>query len=110
MFAVEPSNASCSLCVAADVSRWTTVEPRPTPPTHVGGHVLGRSFADGTWRSSNRAPVIFGVEFPDRDEETRIQRQWLTEAKRRRDEVRRGEVQPVPGDEALAQVRRLVGR
>ena len=50
------------------------------------------------------------VESLDRDEETRIQRQWLTEAKRRRDEVRRGEVQPVPGDEALAQVRRLVGR
>ncbi|MGH7938021.1 MAG: addiction module protein [Bryobacteraceae bacterium] len=35
---------------------------------------------------------------------------WAAEAKRRRDEVRSGEVQTIPGDEALARVRRSVGR
>ncbi len=29
---------------------------------------------------------------------------WLAEAKRRRDEVRSGRVQPIPGDEALRTV------
>jgi hypothetical protein len=33
---------------------------------------------------------------------------WNTEAKRRLDEVRNGSVQPIPGDETLAQVRRLL--
>jgi Putative addiction module component len=33
---------------------------------------------------------------------------WVTEAKGRRDEVRDGSVQPIPGEEALAQVRRLL--
>ncbi|GAX35868.1 addiction module protein [Nodularia sp. NIES-3585] len=33
---------------------------------------------------------------------------WTTEAKRRRDEIRSGAVEPISGDEALAQVRRLL--
>jgi hypothetical protein len=37
-----------------------------------------------------------------------IQAVWTTEAKRRRDEVRSGSVQPIPGEEALAQVRELL--
>ncbi|MBP5974601.1 MAG: addiction module protein [Brasilonema angustatum HA4187-MV1] len=37
-----------------------------------------------------------------------IQAVWTTEAKRRRDEVRSGSVQPIPGEEALAQVRQLL--
>ncbi len=37
-----------------------------------------------------------------------IQVVWVTEAKRRRDEIQDGSVQPVPGEEALAQVRRLL--
>ncbi|WP_390903872.1 addiction module protein [Trichothermofontia sichuanensis] len=37
-----------------------------------------------------------------------IQAVWVTEAKKRRDEIRDGSVQPIPGDEALAQVRRLL--
>jgi putative addiction module component (TIGR02574 family) len=41
------------------------------------------------------------------DEITRL---WTAEALRRRDEVRSGKVQPIPGDEVLAQVRRVVGR
>ncbi|MEL6903063.1 MAG: addiction module protein [Cyanobacteria bacterium J06606_4] len=37
-----------------------------------------------------------------------IQAVWTTEAKRRRDEVRNGSVQPISGEDALAQVRRLI--
>lgn len=39
-----------------------------------------------------------------------IDKLWAAEAKRRRDEIRSGQVQTIPGDEALAQVRRSVGR
>lgn len=45
------------------------------------------------------------VESLEFDTEPVIQAAWNTEAKRRTDEVRRGEVQPIPGEEALAQVR-----
>ncbi len=38
-----------------------------------------------------------------------IDQLWATEAKRRRDEVRQGLVQTIPGDEALARVRRSLG-
>jgi Putative addiction module component len=41
---------------------------------------------------------------------SRIDMLWATEAKRRRDDVRQGRVQPIPGKEALARVRRSVGR
>lgn len=46
----------------------------------------------------------------DTEEQTRIDRLWNDEAKRRRDEVRRGDVKTIPGEEALAQVRRSLGR
>ena len=39
-----------------------------------------------------------------------IQRLWAAEAVRRRDEVRSGRVNPIPGEEVIAEVRRLVGR
>ncbi len=39
-----------------------------------------------------------------------IDRQWIAEAKRRRDEVRSGRVETVPGDEALQKVRDVVRR
>ena len=41
----------------------------------------------------------------DADALTDIDRLWLSEAKRRRDEVRAGEVRTIPGDEALRSVR-----
>ena len=50
------------------------------------------------------------VESLDAAEVNRIDRVWATEAKRRRDEVRSGLVQTIPGDEALARVRRSLGR
>lgn len=49
------------------------------------------------------------VESLDAAEANRIDRLWASEAKRRRDEVRQGLVQTIPGDEALARVRRSLG-
>jgi putative addiction module component (TIGR02574 family) len=39
-----------------------------------------------------------------------VRRAWAAEAIRRRDELRSGRVQPVPGEQVLAEVRRVVGR
>ena len=39
----------------------------------------------------------------------RIDQLWISEAKRRRDEVRSGRVKTIPGDEGLARVRRALG-
>jgi hypothetical protein len=50
------------------------------------------------------------VESLDSSDINRMDRVWAAEAVRRRDEVRYGLVQGIPGDEALAQVRRSVGR
>ena len=41
---------------------------------------------------------------------SRIDKAWLAKAKQRRDEVRSGKVQTIPGDEAFAKVRRELGR
>jgi hypothetical protein len=48
------------------------------------------------------------VESLEFDTDPAIQKIWIDEAKKRRDEVRDGLVQPIPGEEALAQVRRLI--
>ena len=45
------------------------------------------------------------VESLDENDLTQIDRLWLGEAKRRRDEVRANDVETVPGDEALRSVR-----
>jgi Putative addiction module component len=39
-----------------------------------------------------------------------IQQLWTVEARRRRDEIRSGKVQAVPGEQVLNDVRSLVGR
>lgn len=48
------------------------------------------------------------VESLEFDTDSTIQAAWVTEAKRRRDEIRNGMVTPIPGEEALAQVRQLL--
>ncbi|MGL4377072.1 MAG: addiction module protein [Microcoleaceae cyanobacterium] len=48
------------------------------------------------------------VESLEFDVDETVQNLWTTEAKKRRDEVRCGLIQPIPGDEALAQVRRIL--
>ena len=50
------------------------------------------------------------VESLDPVEDGYVRQLWVAEALRRRDEVRSGKVRTVPGDEALAQVRRAVAR
>jgi len=40
----------------------------------------------------------------------RIEQLWITEAKRRRDEVRGGKVEAIPGEESLRQVRDSIRR
>jgi hypothetical protein len=50
------------------------------------------------------------VESLDPCEDGYIRRLWVTEALRRRNEVRHGRVQTVPGEEGLAKVRRAVAR
>ena len=45
------------------------------------------------------------VESLNADDLTQVDRLWLVEAKRRRDEVRAGNVETIPGDEALRSVR-----
>lgn len=51
--------------------------------------------------------LVQSLESEDPDE---IQRLWSTEAIRRRDEIRSGQVQPIPGEQVIEEVRRLVGR
>lgn len=48
------------------------------------------------------------VESLEFDTDPTIQASWTSEAKRRRDEVRNGSVQPISGEEALTQVRRIL--
>jgi putative addiction module component (TIGR02574 family) len=48
------------------------------------------------------------VESLEFDTDSTIQATWVTEAKRRRDEIRNGTVTPISGEEALAQVRQLL--
>jgi len=49
--------------------------------------------------------LIESLEF---DLDPAVQAGWATEAKKRRDEVRSDAVQPIAGEEALAQVRQLL--
>jgi hypothetical protein len=51
--------------------------------------------------------LVESLDFAESDE---IQKLWIQEAIRRRDEVRSGKVKPIPGEEVLAEVRRSVGR
>jgi hypothetical protein len=48
------------------------------------------------------------VESLEFDTDSTIQSIWVTEAKRRRNEIRDGSVKPIPGEQALAEVRRLI--
>ena len=50
------------------------------------------------------------VESLDAAELDELQQYWAAESVRRRDEVRSGRVKPIPGDEVLAEMRRMVGR
>jgi len=49
------------------------------------------------------------VESLEGDDIGAIEQAWLAEAKRRRDDVRAGRVEAVPGEEALQNVRDSIG-
>ncbi|MBD2577093.1 addiction module protein [Oscillatoria sp. FACHB-1406] len=48
------------------------------------------------------------VESLEFETDPTVQATWVTEAKKRRDRIRNGSVQPIPGEEGLARVRRLL--
>jgi putative addiction module component (TIGR02574 family) len=50
------------------------------------------------------------VESLDPVEDEAVRALWIKEAERRRDELRSGKVKTIPGEEALAAVRRSLGR
>jgi len=50
------------------------------------------------------------VESLDPAEDGYLRQLWMAEAVRRREDVRSGRVQTIPGEEALAQVRRALAR
>ena len=50
------------------------------------------------------------VESLDPADDEKIHKLWAKEALRRRDDVRGGRVKTIPGGEALARVRKAVGR
>ncbi len=50
------------------------------------------------------------VESLDPAEDDYVHQLWIAEARRRRDDVRSGRIQTIPGDEALAQVRQEFAR
>lgn len=50
------------------------------------------------------------VESLEGDVDESLQKLWTTEAKKRRDEIRSGEVKPISGEEALVEVRRLLDK
>lgn len=41
-------------------------------------------------------------------EDTTIEKLWLSEAKRRRDEIRKGQVKPIDGEKALNHIKKLI--
>ena len=51
--------------------------------------------------------LVESLDFPENDD---IQRAWAAEAISRRDEVRSGRVQTIPGEQVLAEVRRMLGQ
>jgi len=50
------------------------------------------------------------VESLEFDVDGTVQKLWTVEAKQRRDEIRSGMVEPIPGEEALAQIRQIIGQ
>ncbi|PAW59884.1 MAG: addiction module component CHP02574 family protein [Verrucomicrobiia bacterium Tous-C3TDCM] len=50
------------------------------------------------------------VESLDPTDDGTVQQLWAAEAIHRRDEIRSGQVLAIPGEEALAQVRRSIGQ
>jgi putative addiction module component (TIGR02574 family) len=57
---------------------------------------------------SGEARALLAEKIVESLDQEAVHELWLTEAKRRRDEVRSGRVKPIPGTEAMARVRKLI--
>ncbi|NEQ81649.1 MAG: addiction module protein [Moorea sp. SIO2I5] len=57
------------------------------------------------WRALLAEKLVESLEF---DVDEKLQTLWVGEAKKRQYEIRSGMVQPIPGEEGLARVRRLL--
>jgi putative addiction module component (TIGR02574 family) len=51
--------------------------------------------------------LVESLDFAEPDD---IQKLWAAESVRRRDEIRSGKVKAIPGEDVIAEVRRIVGR
>ena len=57
---------------------------------------------------SGKARALLAEKLVESLDQELVQDIWLTEAKRRRDEVRSGQVKPIPGIDAMESVRKLL--
>ncbi len=57
---------------------------------------------------SGEARALLAEKLVESLEQELVRDIWLTEAKKRRDEVRSGQVKPIPGIEAMESVRKLL--
>lgn len=76
-------------------------------------HMTVEQIADEALALPSEARALLAdrlVESLDPAEDGYIRQLWMREARRRVDEVRRGEVKPIPADEAFAQVRQSIAR
>ena len=76
-------------------------------------HMTVEQIADEALALPSEARALLAdrlVESLDPAEDGYIRQLWMREARRRVDEVRRGEVKTIPVDEAFAQVRQAIAR
>jgi putative addiction module component len=59
---------------------------------------------------SGEARALLAERLVESLDQESIRSVWLTEAKRRLDEVRSGQIKPIPGVEAMESVRKLIGK
>lgn len=97
-FSVDPGETvsafHASICVLRGVTRNSCQAPIQRTA------LIGQSFG-------NQAGHFWQKIFKSLDQEA-VRELWLTEAKRRRDEVRSGRVKPIPGAEAMESVRKII--
>jgi putative addiction module component (TIGR02574 family) len=60
--------------------------------------------------ASSRAELVEQLVESLADDAGEVLNAWGEEAVRRRDEIRSGAVKPIPGEQVLSEVRRVVGR
>lgn len=76
-------------------------------------HMTVEQIADEALALPSEARALLAdrlVESLDPAEDGYIRQLWMREARRRIDEVRRGEVKTVPAEDAFAQVRQAIAR